>query len=246
MKQASDLLRRATPAGAGQPEPGRDHECDDGWIYTDDGVKRCAVCSAAAAYLALREKLVTSGIGTLYAETTWDDLQLVPPLDVLSKVDINEVVSLGHHAVLSGPPGSGKTQSAVLIAKAAIEAGMTALVANLGRLCVEIRGAYRADNGPTEASVVRDLSKADVLVLDDVGAGEADTRVLENRIMYLALEARQNGRRPTIVTTNLTPQQLAEHVGSRVMNRLAPFETFLFKHGRNFRGAKKATAWRPK
>lgn len=232
------------------PKDAHDRHCEGGWIEfhdTDDhtSVMRCPHCERRGNEALLRAAVEASGIGARYFDVDWKDLETVEPLPALQHAsqNITEIITSGHNALLAGPPGTGKTQAAALLVKAAIHAGHTARLENIGRVAMNIRAAY--DNGgDTEADTVTRLTTTDLLVLDDIGAGEAGEAKLEKRLLYFTTEARQNARRPTILTTNLTAEEIAAFLGDRIINRLMPLEIFNFRHGRNFRAPTGSTAWR--
>lgn len=220
--------------------------CYNGFVMVADETghplaRKCPICRARRDLEALQQKVVAAGIGERYTATSWGALQLVAPMDALAKrcqslADLLPGgVAAGQNVLFYGEPGTGKTQSAVLFAKRAIELGRSALVANIGRIAVEVRSGYDSDNGLTEEQAVRNLATPDLLVLDDLGAGEAEKGTLEMRMLYLALEERCNNKRPTIVTSNLNPTQLLGFLGGRVMNRLMPLTEVRFAHKTNFR-----------
>jgi DNA replication protein DnaC len=215
--------------------------CQVGYVEVQEGLYaqmlRCPVCSYRTELEKTRAAIERSGIGARYWGLEWDDLETPDPLPRLrdSCGRIGEIIAAGHSLVLTGGPGGGKTQCAVLAIKAAIRAGHTAHLDNLGRLSVEVRESYSGDGGLSEAGVVRHLSGVDLLVLDDLGAGETANAEVERRVLYLVLETRQNAAKPTIVTTNLTQGELARTVGARILNRLQPMATVEFRHGKNFR-----------
>lgn len=223
-------------------DPGREcreRVCDGtGWAYNDAGEAfRCQACAYDEHRAALAEQLAAAGVGARYLNVLWEDLNLLPPLDRLERVKVERVIETGHHAIFTGPPGSGKTQAAILLARDALEQGFTARVANLGAVAMQVRSGYGRDDGLREHEVVTALASVDLLVLDDVGAGEASGGQVEGRLLYQVLEARQNARRATVVTTNLDAKTLSETLGARVTNRLMPAKVYAFTHGRNFRAA---------
>jgi DNA replication protein DnaC len=65
---------------------------------------------------------------------------------------------------------------------------------------------------------VRACKAVDVLALDDLGADRA-TGWAQDRL-YEILNHRYNERRRTILTTNLGPDEMEQHVGDRVLARI--------------------------
>jgi DNA replication protein DnaC len=159
----------------------------------------------------------------------WNDLEMLEPLPRIQQACTQlDLISLeGENLFLYGPPGSGKTQAAIMIAKTAIRSGLNARVVNIGRLCVDVRRGY-SDQGLTESAALESLGTTDFLILDDLGTGETRNATLEER---------QNRRLPTIITSNLEPVELVSKLGSRLLNRLQPLTVLEVNHGRNFRAA---------
>jgi DNA replication protein DnaC len=186
-----------------------------------------------------------AGVPERYAQKDWADLVMVDPLPLVkaSCARIADVLASGHNLVMAGPPGSGKTQSAAMLVNAAIRTGHSAVFANLGRTAMEIRSSYDTPGGTTERDETQRLARTDLLILDDVGAGEAAEGKVERRLLYFVTEERQNKKRSTVITTNLSAAELKSLVGLRIINRLMPLEVLNFTHGRNFRLPEGATMW---
>lgn len=232
-----------------------DQFCDQGVVHFQEGpyerVAVCPVCererSIKLTMINTQRNLDNSGIGSRYTDVEWDDLQEVPQAAQLRRAGgrIGEVVESGFSLLLYGPPGSGKTQCAVLLVKDAIRAGHSAQVANLGMLATGVRESYNDDSeAEGEAEAIRRLASCDLLVLDDLGAGESSRAEVERRVLYQVTEARQNAQRITVITSNLAPDALAKKVGVRILNRFQPLTPLLFNHGRNFRAeVTKASPW---
>lgn len=250
MPDLPDLLDEAQRLLAERKETGeiteRDHECDDGFVYTDSGdVMRCPTCLRNAALERFDDELLNAGIGRRYATIEWSDLELVDPLPQLKRASsaIDAAIAEGDHLLLSGPPGSGKTQAGVLLVKDALRAGHRAWILNLGLTAIQIRGSYDRKDGPTEKTVIDRASLAELLVIDDLGAGESGGAQVEQRLLYAILEQRQNAGRSTVITTNLSPREVADRLGARLFGRLQPLAVFPFRHGRNFRRPTGPTFW---
>lgn len=203
----------------------------------------CPRCQVRRRMEDLRAKLIQAGVDGRYLDVEWSVLERPAPLDRIARAceNIRAVIRAGESLMLySEGTGSGKTQAAMLIARAALEANFTAQVVNIASLAVSIRDSYNAKDNEerfSESQAIRRMAAADVLVIDDLGAGESDNASVERRILYLALNERQMHRRPTVVTTNADPRELAQMFGRQIMARLAPLEMIHVNHGRNFRSA---------
>lgn len=102
--------------------------------------------------------------------------------------------------VFSGGVGTGKTFFAGCIANALIDTGIMAVVTSLSRI---IRTPFDEYEG-----VLRLIERAGLVVFDDVGA-ERDTSFAWERA-FEAVDARIRAKKPIIVTTNLTPDEMGK------------------------------------
>jgi DNA replication protein DnaC len=241
--------------------PDLEHQlhCVDGCIayshpHYSDAAFKCPICQAQLEQhkreQELRTRMTQASIPARYLELEWNDLDMLEPLPSIQDacMGLNTILLEGESLYLHGPPGSGKTQAAIMIAKTAVRSGFSTRVVNMGRLCVRVRQGYsdqrstdqhndhqRKQARITEEDALEMLGTPDFLILDDLGAGEARQAVLEQRLLYLGLEERQNRRLPTIITSNLAADALIERLGSRLLNRLQPLTVLEVVHGKNFR-----------
>jgi DNA replication protein DnaC len=103
----------------------------------------------------------------------------------------------------------------MIVSKAAIDAGRTVAIYSCPRLLSLIRESI--DTGGVLAFLDR-LAAVDLLHIDDLGAEHRTEWVLEQ--LYTIINSRYEDERSTVVTSNLTPEELAEQIGERIVSRL--------------------------
>jgi DNA replication protein DnaC len=124
----------------------------------------------------------------------------------------------GGALLLFGPRGTGKTGNAWAVWPYLISRGFV----GTWRATTEVDYLSDCINDKTQAAVAK---TAKVLLLDDVGAYSPSDW---SRAQLLALvDARWTATLPTIVTSNLTESQFAQHLGDRTTSRLANLGTFV-------------------
>lgn len=129
--------------------------------------------------------------------------------------DIGANVDAGRGLWLTGSFGTGKTALAMIVSKAAIDAGRSVAIYSCPRLLSVIRESI--DSGGV-LGFLDSLTQVDLLHIDDLGAEHRTEWVIEQ--LYTIINARYEEERSTIVTSNLDPTALAEQVGERIVSRL--------------------------
>jgi DNA replication protein DnaC len=114
---------------------------------------------------------------------------------------IEENLDEGRGLWFDGPVGTGKTSLAVLVAKAARDAGRSYAVYPVPRLLAEIKRTYDRDSTEGYHQVFQRLCSVDLLVLDDLGAEKQTDWVLEQ--LYSVINERWQDERSLVVTTNV-------------------------------------------
>lgn len=114
-----------------------------------------------------------------------------------------------------GSFGTGKTaQTAAVLRWWAVEMAYTCLFITTTELLDRIKRTF---NGEVD-DVLEDAKTVEVLLLDDIGAEKVTDWVRDR--LFAVINARYNGHLRTIYTSNLTPEELAEHVGERITWRI--------------------------
>jgi DNA replication protein DnaC len=130
--------------------------------------------------------------------------------------DIDGKLDAGRGIWFQGDVGTGKTTLAMLVSKSATEAGRSVAIYSLPRLLAVLRESIESDGGLL--AIVDDLSRVDLLHLDDLGAERATDWVLEQ--LYAIVNARYEEQRSLVLTTNLGDDALTEQLGPRIVSRI--------------------------
>lgn len=122
--------------------------------------------------------------------------------------------------VIIGPVGTGKTWTAAAIMRHAIDTRRASVrFHTMGDALQRMR-----PNGDLN---VEQLVAPDVLVLDDVGTERATDWAVEQ--MYQVFDRRWSDDRATIVTSNLTTDDMRDHLGPRAWSRLTGSDALVIR-----------------
>lgn len=148
----------------------------------------------------------------------------------ISQIALNYVANFdtmkerGKGLLLYGTVGTGKTYISACIANALIDKGRPCLVTNFARLVNTISGMYAG-----KQEYIDGLNQFDLLVIDDL-ASERDTAYM-NEYVQNVIDSRYRAGLPTIITTNLTAQELKhpqeiekQRIYSRLFEMCIPIE----------------------
>jgi DNA replication protein DnaC len=217
-------------------EPFRDQVCTlgicdgSGWILGPEDVARACDCRARRLDRG-HSRGISSVIPARYRGVSFDR----PPVadmarDLQTKAAVAEVrayvddldrrLAEGRGLWLFGDTGTGKTTLAMLISKAALEAGRSVAIYSLPKLLARIRRTYDSEpGGDSYLSLFDKLTSVDLLHIDDLGAEKRSDWVLEQ--LYALINERYETERSVVITTNLDHAKLEEQIGSRTVSRLS-------------------------
>jgi DNA replication protein DnaC len=177
-----------------------------------------------AVKAASMERLRRSGIPSRYSEATIWNWQ--HPMDAQRRVwnVVREYVShyelaieTGRCLVLLGATGTGKTHLACGLLRHVIEKGGTGQYTTVMDMLGRIKATF-AGKGETETNVMDELTKCDLLVIDEVGRSlDSNYEVAQ---FFRVLDKRYQWQKPTVLATNLTQPKLREFLGEAVVDRL--------------------------
>ncbi len=134
--------------------------------------------------------------------------------------DLDRNLDAGRGLWFYGDVGTGKTSLAMLVSKAAQDAGRSVAIYSVPRLLAEIKETYDRGSGDSYMGLFRRLCSVDLLHLDDLGAERTTEWVLEQ--LYSIVNERWQDQRSIVVTTNLVSlDDLRQQLGGRTVSRLS-------------------------
>ena len=199
--------------------------CDgSGWIEVDELSARPCECRALKAKRKQSRRLGT-GIPKRFRGVGFDrqpimdmDAALVREIRAYVK-DVGVNLDQGKGLWLFGDVGTGKTSLAMLVSKAALEAGHSVAIYSMPRLLSDIKETYEERSDRSYMQLFERLAGVDLLHIDDLGAEKRTEWVLEQ--LYSIINERWQEQKSVIVTTNLIDvDELRDQIGPRTVSRL--------------------------
>lgn len=180
------------------------------WRDEDWGDPVDWACSCEDQFL-LNRWFLHSGIEIHYQRLFWADASGVRE-DVLDVVTdyiehLDAYTTAGLGLLLWGRVGTGKTMLATLLMKSILEKGVDGYFATFHTLLDLFTAGWQAD--AQKAWFDRRLRNAGVLVIDDIGREYAGRSQVAETALDHVLRQRVAADRPTIITTNRAPDELA-------------------------------------
>lgn len=126
---------------------------------------------------------------------------------------------------LTGQRGSGKTHMAaamireIVMDKTPWHSTASLQWVSVPDLLLEIRASFREKAERSEQEIIEQYSECRVLVLDDLGAEKTTEWSLQT--LYTILDRRYREERQTIITSNLSLDELADKLDDRIASRLS-------------------------
>ncbi len=179
----------------------------------------------------------TWALGKRFQECTFESFILRPGTEKALKAAREFAAGFppadGLGLLFIGVQGNGKSHLAAAIVHEVTAKGYTAVFASVPELLSRFRATYDDEAQETEAQLMFGLRHAALMVLDDIGVGKLTEWKLEK--LYEIVDGRYRDRRPTVITTNLSPAELEEQVGARAYDRLLEMCRMVPNRGTSYR-----------
>lgn len=199
--------------------------------YTNKGQ---TVCSCLREAL-IKESIAASGIGRLINEQSFDNFDVEwyrRNPDNYDRMRANLAAAKNYvksfknkrgNLLLIGTTGTGKTHISTAIARDLIHQGYDVLYDSAENVFSDFeQDRFRSGYGPYEPKAEKYL-RADLLIIDDLGTELTNQFTLS--CLYNLLNTRHNRGLATVISTNLTPDQLEMRYEDRISSRLIGRDT---------------------
>ena len=135
--------------------------------------------------------------------------------------------------LLYGKTGLGKTHLSLAVAGKAVESGYGVIYTSAQNLFNKLeKEKFGRSDGNTEETIF----DCDLLIIDDLGA-EFTTQFTVSAL-YNIINSRELEGKPTIISTNLTPEQLTSAYSERIASRILSNFVMLYFDGSDIRQIK--------
>ena len=138
--------------------------------------------------------------------------------------------------MLYGEPGNGKTHAVSCIANYLMLRGIPTICVSINKMLERIKKTYSSYGKEGEETVLKSLSNADLLIIDDLGTEQISE--WSQAKIYNIIDARYRNELPIIVTTNIKVTDLEEMYHKRTYDRLMEMCTPVLSDGKSIRAQK--------
>ena len=197
---------------------------------SDSGFVDGHMCSCFREML-LKENIRSSGIGNLIEKQSFENFDTSRFTDEKTREDMERAVRearkfvehLGEernytNLLLIGKTGTGKTHISTAIAKAAIERGHEVLYDSVQNVVSAFEyDRFKSGYGAYEPRGDKYM-ECDLLILDDLGTEFVNQFTVS--CLYNLLNTRINRGLATVISTNLSPEELSSKYEDRIYSRI--------------------------
>ena len=222
--------RRELIVGLGYPADYADvhytcTECSDTG-FTSGGTKTCRCLKE----LIIKGRIAASAMGRLIERQSFENFDLnkysydqktyerMKAILAMAKSYVRDFAKKQENLLLIGPTGTGKTHISTAIAGALIHEGYDVIYDSTQNIISDFEAdRFRSNYGREESKSEKYLD-CRLLIIDDLGTEFTNGFTVST--LYNLLNTRQNKGLATIISTNLSPDELARKYEDRIYSRI--------------------------
>ncbi len=189
--------------------------CHKKGTYTFNGEEHECDC---VMQLQLNKHYLASGIGVTYQRLGWDDLVNEDVKSWCRQYLEHNLADRGVGLLLTGSFGSGKTLSATLLLKELVKRGYHCYATTFASMVETYTAGWR--DPEDKKYFIRKVVNSDVLLLDDLGKEFKRSNRLAETTFDDVLRTRVQAGRATLLTTNMTKEELGDGYGGAALSLL--------------------------
>lgn len=181
----------------------------------------CAKCAKELEEMRINDKLQRIGIMRRYIDATVKNFvgngKLIDKVNELANAKAQDIL-------ICGPCGCGKTHIAaafvrLLLEDHRIDVSGTCFLPVVDFL-LQVKATFNSRDD-SELEIIKRYARYRLLVLDDLGSEKPGEWAATT--IYALIDRRYREDRPTLITTNLTLEQIEQQLGSRTASRLSQY-----------------------
>jgi len=153
--------------------------------------------------------------------------------DALQKYAQDGEINGKNSLFIHGRVGIGKTGVSTAILRERMKKMVPGLFIESNELMGRIRASFNQSSEYTEDEIIDAIKTVEFLVFDDLGTEKVSDWVKSK--LFEIINARYNNLLPTVITSNLTMEQVARQYGDRLTDRLREMSVIFELKGDNLR-----------
>lgn len=242
------LSRHGFPADYLEPVYNCPHCQDTGYVVMEGGLKKKCQCfrqqeiSMLYAQSNIQDMIGKENFSTLsYEYYQGDDLRRFETAVRLCKNFIQNFKDSYHNLFFYGTVGTGKSFLSGCVAGELLQQGNSVIYFSASGL-FDVLARYSFDMKAKESlfGLYEDLYGCDLLIIDDLGTEITNNFVTSQ--LFACLNERQLRRRATLISTNISLEELRDRYSDRIFSRITSSFTLCKLTGPDIRILKKRLA----
>lgn len=210
-------------------------------FFLNSQEKKHADKEAKEAQKAFEKSYYKSGLGKEYFEKEIKNFERIKGAEALIDKTIDyiehykERFNDGQNMFVYGPVGNGKTMSAHLIAKTAIQLGYGVRLINMPEWLQNAKNSFEKDSKQSFEKMLHEAQNIDLLIMDELNSNTPSA--WQEDVLYQVLNKRDILGKPTIINTNMTIQEFSERLDpkERLSSRLLKKTDFIENSAPDYR-----------